>query len=216
VAQPGWCAAICQTFEQTPAGQQHKVAALGGPIEPVFETGRPPWLTAELEPLYAILDLGNAIRVFPPGLHPVGANMAFRREILQDHPWDESLIMCEEGELFNRLTDDGYTYIYAPAMHVSHFVPAARCTVEWVLGRYHAEGLYQKHIRRGFLTRARLMVMASLWLLRSIAYLLFGAEQQRLLRRCKLQLQIGILEGFLNVGGVPTVYPERFNPPKSG
>ena len=89
VAQPGWCAAICQTFEQTAAGQQHKVAALGGPIEPVFETGRPPWLTAELEPLYAILDLGNAIRVFPPGLHPVGANMAFRREILRDHPWDE-------------------------------------------------------------------------------------------------------------------------------
>jgi len=63
---------------------------------------------------------------------------------------------------------------------------------------------------------ARLLVMSSLGLLRSIAYLLSGAEQHRLLRRCELQLQIGILEGFLNVGGVPSVYAEGFKPPKFG
>jgi GT2 family glycosyltransferase len=142
--------------------------------------------------------------------------MAFRREILQDHPWDERVIMCEESELFNRLTANGYTYLYVPAMRVSHFVPAARCTVEWVLARHHAEGLMQKHVRHGFLRKARVLVRASLGLLRSIAYLLSGAQQHRLFHRCRLQLQIGIFEGFLNVGGVPTVYPERFKPPKSG
>jgi GT2 family glycosyltransferase len=169
-----------------------------------------------LESLYAIVDFGDDMKPFPGRFHPLGANVAFRREILQDHPWDESLIMCEESELFNRLTANGYTCLYVPAMRVSHFVPAARCTVEWVLGRYRAEGLYQKHIRHGFLTKAHLIVLASRGLLRSIAYLLSGAEQHRLLRRCELQLQIGILEGFLNVGGVPSVYPERFKPPKSG
>jgi GT2 family glycosyltransferase len=188
---------------------------LGGPIELVFETGRPPWLTAELEQYYAVLDLGKELRFFPPGLCPIGANMAFRREILQDHPWDESLIMCEESELFGRLTAKGHTYLYVPTMRVSHFVPAARCTVEWILGRYHAEGLYQKHLLHGFLTKARTLVWVSRELLRSIPYFLFGAEQHRVLRRCQLQLYIGIIEGFLNVGGVPTVYPERFNPPKS-
>jgi glycosyltransferase involved in cell wall biosynthesis len=214
-AHPGWCAAIYQAFEQNAAAHSGRVPALGGPIEPVFEAARPAWLTAELEPLFAILDLGKALRLFPPGFFPMGVNMAFRREILQDYPWDESLIMCEEAELFTRLTASGFTYLYVPAMRVSHFVPAERCTVEWVLGRYHADGLYQKHVRHGFLPKARLTVRASLELLRSIACLPFGAEQHRLFPRCKLKYQIGILEGLLNVGSGPTVYPERFNRPKS-
>jgi glycosyltransferase involved in cell wall biosynthesis len=215
-AHPGWCSAICQAFEQNAEAHPETVAALGGPIELVFETGRPPWLTAELEQYYARLDLGKALRLFTPPAVPVGANMAFRREILQDHPWDESLIMSEEGELFNRITANGFTYLYVPAMCISHFVPAERCTVEWLLTRYHAEGLDQKHVRHGFLPKARLIVRAILELLRSCAFLLFGGEQHRLYHRCKLMLQIGILKGFLNVGGGPTVYRERFNPPKSG
>jgi len=215
-AHPGWCAAICQAFEQNAEAHPGTVAALGGPIELVFETDRPPWLTAELEQYYAKLDLGKALRLFTPPAVPVGANMAFRRETLQNHSWDESLIMSEEAELFNRLTARGFVYLYVPAMCVSHFVPAERCTVEWLLARYHSEGLYQKHVRHGFLPKARLMVRASLELVRSIACLLFGAEQHRLFRRCKLKFQMGILEGLAKVGGVPKDYRERFKPPKSG
>ena len=215
-AHPGWCAAVCQAFEELSAAQADKVVALGGPIEPVFEAGRPAWLTAQLEPLYTILDLGTTSRFFPPRLVPVGANMAFRREILQDYPWDERLIrICDEVELFNRLAADGFSYLYVPAMRVSHFVPAERCTVEWILRRYHAEGLYQKYVRHGFFPKARLMAKASLLLLRSIVYLLFSAERDRLFRRCTLKLQIGILEGFLDIGGGPTDYEEGFIPPKS-
>lgn len=121
-AHPGWCAAICQAFEQSAEARSGRVAALGGPIDLVFETRRPPWLTPKLERYYAALDLGKALRFFPPGWNPLGANMAFRREALENHAWDESLIMCDEGELFNRLTDDRYTYLYVPAMHVSHSV----------------------------------------------------------------------------------------------
>jgi GT2 family glycosyltransferase len=142
--------------------------------------------------------------------------MALRREVLQDHPWDESLIMCEDAELFNRITANGLTYLYVPRMRVSHLVPAERCTVEWLLRRYHAEGLYQKYVRHGFLPKARLMVRASLELLRSITRLLFGAEEHRLFWRCKLKFQMGILEGLLKVGGAPTDYREEFRPPKSG
>jgi GT2 family glycosyltransferase len=141
--------------------------------------------------------------------------MAFRRGVLQDHPWDESLIMSEEVELFKRLTANGFTFLYVPAMRISHFVPAERCTVKWLLTRYHAEGLDQKNLRHGIWPKARLMLRAILELVRSCAFLLFGARQHRLSRRCKLKFQIGILEGFLNVGGGPTVYRERFNPRKS-
>jgi glycosyltransferase involved in cell wall biosynthesis len=215
-APPGWCAAICQAFEQNAEAYHGKLAALGGPVEPVFETGRPPWLTADLEQYYARLDLGNALQLFPPGCCPISANTALRREILKDHPWDESLLMCEDVELFNRLTASGFVYLYVPAMRVSHFVPAERCTVEWLLARYHSEGLYQKHVRHGFLPKARLMGRASLELLRFSACLLFGGEQHRLFRRCKLKFQVGILEGLVKVWGVPEDYRERFKPPKSG
>jgi glycosyltransferase involved in cell wall biosynthesis len=215
-AHPGWCAAIYRAFEQSAEARSEKVAALGGAIELVFETARPTWLTAELEQYYASLDLGNVLRFFPPGYRPISANMALRRKILQDHPWDESLIMCEDGELFNRLNANGFTYLYIPAMRVSHLVPADRCTVEWLLRRYHAEGLYQKYVRHGFLPKARLMVRACLELLRSSACLLLRAERHRLFRRCRLKFQMGILEGLLKVGGVPTDYRERFTPTKSG
>jgi len=215
-AYPGWCAAIYEAFEQNAEAHRGRVAALGGPVELAFETERPPWLTAELELFNAGLDLGRASRPFPLPLRPVGANMAFRREILQHHPWDENVIMCEDVELFNRLAANGFTFLYAPAMRVTHFVPAARCTVEWILKRYYAEGLDQKNLRHGFLPKVRLLVKVILELLRSCAFLLFGDKQRRLFHRCKLTLQIGILEGFLNIGERSTVFRERFNPPKSG
>jgi len=216
VAHPGWCEAICQTFEQLSAARFSEVVALGGPVEPVFESGRPSWLTAELEPLYTVLDLGKALRIFPPRCLPLGANMSFRREILRVHPWDENLVTCEEAELFDRLTAKGFTCVYVPTMRVSHFVPSWRCTIQWLLARHHSEGLHQRYIRHGFWPKARLMLRAGLGLLRSSAYLLFGAEQQRLFHRCKLRLQIGIFEGFLSFRNVPTVYAGRFNPPESG
>jgi len=214
-AHPGWCAAICQTFDQNAATDPGRVAALGGPVELAFETERPPWLTAELELFYSRVDLGRAVRSFPPHSCPVGANMAFRREILQRHPWDENLIMCEDVELFNRIAADGFTFLYAPAMRVTHFVPAARCTVEWLIRRYYAEGLDQKNLRHGFLPKARLLVRAVLELLRSGVLLLFGDKDRRLFHRCKITLQIGSLEGFLNTRGRSTVFRERFNPTKS-
>ena len=215
-AHPGWCTAICQAFEQNAKAHPETVAALGGPIEQVFETERPAWLTAELDQYYAKLDLGKALRLFPPRCYPIGANMAFRGEILQHHPWDESLIMSEEAELFDRLTAGGFVYLYVPGMRVSHFVPAERCTVEWLLARYHAEGLYQKHVRHGVLPKVRLLGRASLEFLRFSACLLFGGEQHRLYRRCKLKFFTGILEGLVKGGGVPKDYRERHKPPKSG
>ena len=54
---------------------------MGGRSLPIFENGRPPWLSDEFLTLYGDTRLGDKPRWMSPPEQPYGLNMAFRREV---------------------------------------------------------------------------------------------------------------------------------------
>lgn len=207
IAAPYWCSAICQTFAEIEQSPGNGVVALGGPIEPIFEISRPPWLTGNLTSLYAIVDLGERLRPYPNKGCPVGANMAFLRSALLENPWNKRLLMCEEIHLFMRLRQQGYTFLYVPEMKVQHFISAKRLTKEWLLKRYFDEGIASKHISDGTHWKLRRLVVSTLRLPYAWACSHFGTDQQRLIHQCKRMLYAGALAGLLTFRGThKTIY----------
>lgn len=199
VPSQGWCAAICETFEQLNTEGNAIVAALGGPIAPVFETKRPEWLTEELGALYTILNLGESVKAFPQGAHPFGANCAFRRDVLLRHPWNENINMCDEVELFSRLGKESYRWLYVPEMRVDHFLPASRLTINYILNRFFAEGIAQLRLRRDIWQKSQLCISASAKMPVAWALSVFGPRERRLLFRCKTKLYLGYWVGLLGL-----------------
>lgn len=138
-----WLVSIRDFFKNDSAAD-----ALGGPIEPVFETPKPEWLDADLESYYSILDLGTQIRPFPNKGFPFGASMALRRSAFTDKSFPEHLgrkgnilLSHEETAVFKGLLAKGRQIFYHPGMHVRHFIPKERLTEEWILERLFYEGV---------------------------------------------------------------------------
>lgn len=196
-AVPNWCEAVCRGFEQNENTPLGKIGAVGGPIEPIFETGRPPWLTPELEALYAVLDLGSQQQIFRGVHHPVQANVAFLRSVLLDNPWNENVLMCEEIELFGRLTRKGFRYLYVPEMKVYHFISARRLNSEWLMNRHFAEGVASRYLAVGICAKVRPLVRSVLKLPYAWGRSHLGSEPRRLPFRCKTMLHVGTLAGLL-------------------
>lgn len=196
IADPHWCSTICKTFGQMEQLPNNRVAALGGPVEPMFEISRPVWLTGELTKLYAIVDRGNQLHPYPAADCPIGANMAFLRTVLRNNPWDCRLLMCEEIELFGRLAQNGFTFLYVPEMRVQHFISAKRLKPEWLMDRYLAEGLAQKSLPLGFSRKVHLTIAAIIKLIPCWALSTFGPRDQRLIFHCKVRFYHGFLVGL--------------------
>lgn len=59
------------------------VGAAGGRIEPMWEETPPCWMSSwTARPIAGVVDFGSTPRRFPAGKYPIGANMAFRRDVL--------------------------------------------------------------------------------------------------------------------------------------
>lgn len=202
MAAPHWCSAIVETFEQLKQSPTDNIAALGGPIEPMFETAKPSWLAGELTALYAIVDLGNLQHTFGGPDSPVGANMAFLRAALIDNPWNETLQMCEEIDLFTRLRSRGLRFLYVPGMKVRHLIPAERLAKGWLLRRYFAEGMAHEQLRLGRLHSVRVTVAAFVKLPALLLFSAFGSEGRRLKYGCKIRFYRGYLAALLGARGV--------------
>ncbi|MBO9606668.1 MAG: glycosyltransferase family 2 protein [Paenibacillaceae bacterium] len=194
-AIPGaaWLRTIAETFAARP-----DVAAIGGPIRPMFESGRPDWLIKPFEPPYTIVDLGDGIKPYPPHGHPFGANMAIRRAALERLPFPESLgrkgnvlLSGEETWLFGQLRRQGRTVLYHPDMEVDHFIPAARLTEAWIMKRYYYQGVTNGNLR-GKLSAYGLAAAKAAYLL---ADSLFArSEGRKLLIACRRENIRGTLD----------------------
>lgn len=196
---PCWCATICRTFaliENSPGKDNRDVACLGGPVEPIFETGEPSWLTPKLRVVYAIVDRGEEPRLYPSSEVPLSANLAFIRRVLPEPPWNDRLPMCEDIELGLRLRGIGIRSLYVPEMRVQHFVSGKRLRPEWLLRRYFAEGLAQRHLPLGRRSRTRLAVAAALKLPALSVLSAFTPGNRRLERRCTVRFYCGYLAGL--------------------
>jgi glucosyl-dolichyl phosphate glucuronosyltransferase len=195
-----WCTAACETFDRLASApsDSHKIVALGGPIDPVFELEKPSWLTPELEIIYGALDLGEQIQHFRGAEHPVQANVVFLRDVLASEPWNDQLLMWEENELFGRLTRKGYTFLYVPAMRVRHFISAKRLDPEWLLNRYFADGVASRCTLHGFREKIRSIIRSAARLPYEWARSHFGPEGAKLTFRCRTMFHAGSLAGLLS------------------
>lgn len=146
IAEPGWLGAILRVFERpAPPG------CAGGPVRPIWEAARPPWLADELLSALTILD-------WPGGAHAItdldkqwlaGANLAVRREVLERvggfaPGLDRSGVrLLSSGDVFlqRQIAVLGQVVWYEPDIAAQHTVPASRLTRDWFRERYWAQGL---------------------------------------------------------------------------
>ncbi|MEM9379378.1 MAG: glycosyltransferase [Planctomycetota bacterium] len=156
IPAPGWLEAIV-----SPLVSDGEVAGAGGPVRPVFPEGGPPrWYrrllhgksTHFLGPRH---DLGEGPRDYdhPTGGSisptPLGANCAWRRDILVRFPYREELgpnrtTGMRGGEdtcLALEVMDAGERVRYAPSALVEHPVTPSRMTQDYVLEGFRLQGV---------------------------------------------------------------------------
>lgn len=114
--------------------------ACGGPIEPVYESGEPEWLSHYTNALIggALYD-GDKIKPFKNGKFPGGGNSAFRKEVFEKYGLfnvelgrkGTSLIGAEEKDLYDRITRGKETFYYLPQMGIYHYIPEKKTTMEY-------------------------------------------------------------------------------------
>lgn len=149
--------------EAAPDWLQHLVAlyddpdvlAVGGRVEPVWETGRPSYFGEELDWIVGCSHRGMP-RVASEVRNVIGANMSFRLEVLrQVGGFNHSLgrqgsvpLGCEETEICirSRMGSPGSRIVYEPAAVVRHHVPATRGTLRYMLSRSWSEGLSKAQV----------------------------------------------------------------------
>ncbi len=126
----------------------------GGRIVPVFEEGRPRWLAEELDWIVGCTYKGMP-EMKAEVRNPIGANMAFRREVFEVAGkfrtevgrYGKKLLGSEETELCLRLKKlkPDAKIVYDPSAVVYHRVPESRANLGYALRRAYYEG-YSKAI----------------------------------------------------------------------
>ena len=113
----------------------------GGKIEPLFEDGKTPeWLCRWNRSWVSALDLGNKVIPFKGKAFPTGANMGFKRQLVdlygdfntQLGRTGKKLIGGEEKDFFIRLKKSNVKIYYLPDISVNHCIPPSRTTLEYI------------------------------------------------------------------------------------
>jgi GT2 family glycosyltransferase len=141
---PAWLETLAAAFED------QAVVGAGGLALPDWVDGpRPRWLPPEMYWVVGCSYLGLPTEVAEIR-NPIGANMAFRREVLRDAGgFLEGIgrvgtvpLGCEETELAIRVRRmTGGVVLHLPDARVSHRVTASRVTWRYFLARCWSEGL---------------------------------------------------------------------------
>lgn len=153
-ADTGWLEALVDAHSASP-----DAVAVGGPIELVWSTPPPPWLSPQLEEFFSGLDLGGERRAIAYPTLPFGTNMSLAvAPAIEVGGFDlrlgrrgADLQSFEEIDLLERLAAHG-TILYAPDARVFHHVNAERAKVTWIARRSFANArsaiVWQDRVRR--------------------------------------------------------------------
>jgi len=141
---PEWLKAMASVFERRP-----EISCVGGRVVPHFETGRPSWAEDEMLWIYGVTRYGDQEREILPPEIPIGCNMAFRRAVFGKIGGFHTdlgrkpgiLLSGDEDHFLLRMTKAGMKTVYSPEAAVSHRVPAARATRDWVVNRFYWAGI---------------------------------------------------------------------------
>jgi GT2 family glycosyltransferase len=149
-ARPGWLAALVRAFEDA------SVIGVGGVALPVWESYAPAWLPSEF--LWVV---GCSYRGLPAQRaeirNPIGANMAFRRAVLERvGGFSDGIgrigrtpLGCEETELSIRAREaTGGRIVQRPDAEVEHLVSDDRASWSYFRRRCWAEGLSKVAVAR--------------------------------------------------------------------
>ncbi len=138
IAEPDWLERIVDAFESF----GDKAGVVGGRIDPIWESARPNWLSDRMLGQVSVVDWGGSLRVAGPDEWFAGANIAYRRALLQKVGGfavnlgriggsGASLLSNEESAVNDAAVAAGLRLIYAPDARVSHLVDSRRLTREW-------------------------------------------------------------------------------------
>lgn len=215
VASPGWLAAILEAFETVAP----RPGCVGGPVAPLWEAPRPPWLSDEVLTSLTAIDWTDVPHALPDLRREwlVGANLALPREVLErvggfaDGLDRAGKNLLSSGDVFlqKQVAALGLPVWYAPAARVSHHVPGERLRQPWFRRRYYWQGvsdavmqlLEERPTPAGRLRlaarRARALVRppATLGVL-----LLPTDEPARFTRKCWAWIALGHTLGLLGAG----------------
>jgi glucosyl-dolichyl phosphate glucuronosyltransferase len=150
-AEPDWLVQLSRCC------MDPRVLGTGGAVTPLWMDKSPAWLPEEF---YWVV--GCSYRGMPQTIqtirNPIGANMAFRREVFETVGGFRSGIGrvgtwpvgCEETELCIRARQHwpGRTFLYQPQANVFHRVPSNRTSWRYFSARCYAEGLSKAFITR--------------------------------------------------------------------
>ena len=190
---PGWLEAYAAAFREP------RVAAAGGPVEPIFDGPLPDWIDSRFLPYLSAWERGTRVIPLRYNELPRGTNMAFRRASFAEYGdfseqlgrKGESLRSCEEIEFCLRLERGGAEILYVPEARVRHHVGTQRLTDAWMRARFAAQGFSEAILDWRHAGARGLRVG-----LRRVARLRPGAADD-ILARCLLHTRRGYRQGAL-------------------
>lgn len=145
LVDPDWLAAFVAA-----AGRWPDAAYFGGRIQPLYQKEPPRWVAANLgllEGLLVIREFGPDERPLGPRECPWGANMAFRRHVLEGRRFDVRLgrtaglmLSGEEPQMIGELRAEGHVGVWVPGASVKHPVDPSRTTARYVWSHHLGYG----------------------------------------------------------------------------
>ena len=109
--------------------------AAGGPIEPLYETQEPSWMSPYTKALLtAWMNYGDKVREYPKGRYPGGGNAAYRKEVFDRVGLFNTelgrkgnlLLASEEKDIFDKMKVLGMKVLYLPTPVLHHCIPQAK------------------------------------------------------------------------------------------
>lgn len=109
--------------------------ACGGPIEPLYETAEPSWMTPYTKALLtAWMNYGDKVREYPKGRYPGGGNAAYRKEVFEKVGLfntslgrrGSNLMGSEEKDIFDKMYALGMQVLYLPTPILHHIIPQTK------------------------------------------------------------------------------------------
>ena len=109
--------------------------ACGGPIEPLYETAEPTWMTPYTKALLtAWMNYGDDVREYPKGRYPGGGNAAYRKVVFEQVGLFNTalgrkggnLMGSEEKDIFDKMHALNMQVLYLPTPVLHHIIPQAK------------------------------------------------------------------------------------------
>lgn len=138
IASPNWLDDYWLLYRIFP-----EIVAAGGRIEPLFQCGRPKWLSDELLVVLGHLNISDKETVLSFPDHPFGGNFSVKKEIfIKVGGFIEDIKHCnEEKAFFYKLYLNNYKVGYSPKALVYHQIPTSRFRKIFFLKRGIKQGI---------------------------------------------------------------------------